>query len=73
MRRSDMNDPEEPMSHQNQIEALGDELDSFIERFVLEYDLTPYDMIAALQVKAFLIMNEITEDKDERGIYSSED
>ena len=62
-----MNDPEQPMSHGAQIEALGEELDCFIERFVLEYDLTPYDLIAALQVKAFLIMSEIAEDKQESG------
>ena len=50
-----------------QVEALANELDNFFERFVLEYDLTPYDLLAALQMKSFMIMNEIKDEGCEFG------
>ena len=57
-----MSDEFTPMSHEAQIEALANELDNFFERFVLEYDLTPYDLLSALQMKSFMIMNEINDE-----------
>jgi len=53
------------MKHEDRLEHLGNQLDSLIERFRLEYDVTFAELISVLEMKKFFLCMEVSDEVDD--------
>ena len=52
------------MTHKEKIDQVCNELDSYIKRMALEYDLTIADMVGVLEVRKHMLISDKLEENE---------